>query len=350
MPPAPPPPASSHPRPAGPPGRTHHGEVAGRAVVPTEVAALEHVGKLVAGAVEDVYHVGLRVAQASGTVPISVFGGQPGQVGQVEDVGVAEGRMPEAVDVAEGDGGEAGCRGWGSRVHHHQVRPGQVAPGQASCQVQKGSQRGEEGQCPEGSPQSMGAWATGPAQPMQSAGAGEGGQVPGGCCPLSSPQEALLIPCLLLLGFRILLCKFDFAHNLDRHLSPAAGTSRSLPAPVPPGPAAPGALRSGSAGSSGSSKLRANGEEDGDRVGARGGGVTPTPSSSAALVMPLPLPPLVSLLDRLLVASLISTSTAVSPCVCPCKRASERGSERCSATPCSPSRSAQHVLRSPPRA
>lgn len=177
---------------------------------------------------------------------------------------------------------------------------------------------------------------------------------PGGCCPLSGPQEALLIPCLLLLGFRILLCKFDFAHNLDRHLSPDAGTSRSLPAPVPPWPAAPGALWSGGGGSSGSSKLRASGEEDGDRVGARGGGVTPTPSSSAALMMPLPLLPLlplVSLLDRLLVASLISTSTAVSPCVCPCERASERGSERCSATPpCSPSRSAQHVLRSPPRA
>lgn len=64
-------------------------------------------------------------------------------------------------------------------------------------------------------------------------------------------------------------------------------------------------------------------------MGARGGGVTPTPSSSAALVLPLPLLPLlplVSLLDRLLVASLISTSTAVSPCVCPCERASERGS------------------------
>lgn len=61
-------------------------------------------------------------------------------------------------------------------------------------------------------------------------------------------------------------------------------------------------------------------------MGARGGGVTPTPSSSAALVLPLPLlplPPLVSLLDRLLVASLISTSTAVSPCVCPCEPASE---------------------------
>lgn len=61
-------------------------------------------------------------------------------------------------------------------------------------------------------------------------------------------------------------------------------------------------------------------------MGARGGGVTPTPSSSAALVLPvppLPLPPLVSLLDRLLVASLISTSTAVSPCVCPCEQASE---------------------------
>lgn len=61
-------------------------------------------------------------------------------------------------------------------------------------------------------------------------------------------------------------------------------------------------------------------------MGARGGGVTPTPSSSAALVLPLLLLPLlllVSLLDRLLVASLISTSTAVSPCVCPCERASE---------------------------
>lgn len=76
----------------------------------------------------------------------------------------------------------------------------------------------------------MGAWTTGPAQSMQGAGAGKGGQVPGGCCPLSSPEEALLIPCLLLLGFRILLSKFDFAHNLDRHLSPAAGTGQSLPA------------------------------------------------------------------------------------------------------------------------
>lgn len=55
-------------------------------------------------------------------------------------------------------------------------------------------------------------------------------------------------------------------------------------------------------------------------MGARGGGVTPTPSSSAAPALPLPLLPLlplVSLLDRLLVASLISTRTAVSPCVCP---------------------------------
>ena len=79
--------------------------------MPAEVAALEHVGELVASAVEDVYHVGLWVAQASGTVPVPVFGGQPGQIGQVEDVGVAECRMPETVDVAEGDGWEA--RHWG---------------------------------------------------------------------------------------------------------------------------------------------------------------------------------------------------------------------------------------------
>lgn len=70
--------------------RTHHGEVAGGAVVPTEVAALEHVSKLVAGAVEDVYHVGLWVAKASRTVPIPVFGGQPCQIGQVEDISIAE--------------------------------------------------------------------------------------------------------------------------------------------------------------------------------------------------------------------------------------------------------------------
>lgn len=111
--------------------------------MPTEVAALEHVGKLVASAVEDVYHVGLRVAQAGGAVPVPVFGGQPCQVGQVEDVGVAEGRVPEAVDVAEGDRREARHWGWGGRVHCHQVRPGQVAPGQAGSLVQKGGQRGE---------------------------------------------------------------------------------------------------------------------------------------------------------------------------------------------------------------
>lgn len=58
--------------------------------MPTEVAALEHVGKLVASAVEDVYHVGLWVAQAGGTVPVPVFGGQPCQIGQVEDVSIAE--------------------------------------------------------------------------------------------------------------------------------------------------------------------------------------------------------------------------------------------------------------------
>lgn len=82
-------------------------------------------------------------------------------------------------------------------------------------------------------------------------------------------------------------------------------------------------------------------------MGARGGGVTPTPSSSAALVLPLPLLPLlplVSLLDRLLVASLISTSTAVSPCVCPCERASERVSERGSSAP--PRRAAPAALLS----
>lgn len=111
--------------------------------MPAEVAALEHVGKLVASAVEDVYHVRLRVAQARGTVPVPVFGGQPRQIGQVEDVGVAECRMPEAVDVAESDGREARHRGRGSGVHYHQVRPGQVAPGQACCLVQEGSQRGE---------------------------------------------------------------------------------------------------------------------------------------------------------------------------------------------------------------
>lgn len=111
--------------------------------MPTEVAALEHVGELVASAVEDVYHVRLRVAQASGTVPIPVFGGQPCQIGQVEDVGIAECRMPEAVDIAEGDSREACHWGWGSGVHCHQVRPGQVAPGQASRLVQEGSQRGE---------------------------------------------------------------------------------------------------------------------------------------------------------------------------------------------------------------
>lgn len=36
----------------------------------------------------------------------------------------------------------------------------------------------------------------------------------------------------------ILLSKFDFAHNLDRHLSPAAGTGQSLTATVPPWTAA----------------------------------------------------------------------------------------------------------------
>lgn len=111
--------------------------------MPTEVAALEHVGELVASAVEDVYHVRLRVAQASGSVPVPVFGGQPRQVGQVEDVSVAECRVPEAVDVAEGDSREARHWGWRGGVHCHQVRPSQVAPGQACCLVQEGSQRGE---------------------------------------------------------------------------------------------------------------------------------------------------------------------------------------------------------------
>lgn len=80
-------------------------------------------------------------------------------------------------------------------------------------------------------------------------------------------------------------------------------------------------------------------------MGAPGGGVTPTPSSSAALVLPLlllPLLPLVSLLDRLLVASLISTSTAVSPCVCPCERASKRAREQ----PAPPRRAAPAALLS----
>lgn len=63
-----------------------------------------------ASAVEDVYHVGLRVAQAGGTRCPSGLWGQPGQVGQVEDVGVAEGADAGAVDVAEGDGGKPATR------------------------------------------------------------------------------------------------------------------------------------------------------------------------------------------------------------------------------------------------
>lgn len=108
--------------------------------MPTEVAALEHVSKLVASAVEDVYHVRLWIAKASCTVPVPVFGGQPCQIGQVEDISIAECRVPEAVDVAEGDSRKTRHWGWGSRVHGYQVRPGQVAPGQAGCLVQKGSQ------------------------------------------------------------------------------------------------------------------------------------------------------------------------------------------------------------------
>lgn len=176
----------------------------------------------------------------------------------------------------------------------------------------------------------MGAWATGPAQPMQGAGAGKGSQVPRGCWPLSSPQEALLIPCLLLLGFCILLSKFDFAHNLDRHLSPAAGTGQSLTATVPPWTAAlvpsgvvvvaaAALLNSGQSGGGW-------GQGGGPRWGRhshsqqlRSPSVASAAAASAALV---------SLLDRLLVASLISTRTAVSPCVCPCEQASERAREQ----------------------
>lgn len=209
--------------------------------------------------------------------------------------------------------------------------------------------------CPEGSPQSMGAWATrpGPASCL-SAGAGEGGQVPGSCCPLSSPQEALLIPCPpFSLGFA------SSSANLILHtisigicpqlLGPAgAFLPLSLPGQQPLVPSGVAAVAAAALLNSGQT-----GKRMGTGWGSPSEEVTPLPAapqpddasasaaSAAACLSPRSSP----------CGFLISTSTAVSPCVCHCERASERGQALLRhAAPCSPSRSAQHVLRSPPHA
>lgn len=85
---------------------THHTEVLHGAVLSAKVAALQHFIKLVASALEDVQHVRRRIMQLTWTVPTAAFWRQPGQVGQVVDVGISECREAEAVDVAQRDGRE----------------------------------------------------------------------------------------------------------------------------------------------------------------------------------------------------------------------------------------------------
>lgn len=52
---------------------TYHREVLSRAVLSTEVAALQHLVQLMSRPVEDVLHVGRRIVQISGLVAIPVF-------------------------------------------------------------------------------------------------------------------------------------------------------------------------------------------------------------------------------------------------------------------------------------
>lgn len=72
----------------------------------TKIAALEHVVKLVARALEDVQHVWGRVLQLAWSVSATAFRRQPCQVGEVVDVSIGECREAEAVDIAQSDGRE----------------------------------------------------------------------------------------------------------------------------------------------------------------------------------------------------------------------------------------------------
>ncbi len=108
--------------------RAYHCKVFGRAVLPTEVAALQHLFQLVTRPVEDVLHVRRWILQIGGLVAVLVFGGQAGQVGQVVDVGIGKSGKAETVDVADGHGGEHHLRG-GLLVQRRDVRMLQVGDG-----------------------------------------------------------------------------------------------------------------------------------------------------------------------------------------------------------------------------
>ncbi len=196
--------------------RAYHCEVFGRAVLPTEVAALQHLFQLVTRPVEDVLHVRRWILQIGGLVAVLVFGRQAGQVGQVVDVGVGKCRKAETVDVADGHGGEHHLRG-GLLVQRRDVRMLQVGDGTLCRMVQKESQGHQECESPEGLSDAQPARHKDVVNPMERAGIGKAGQVlDWGAAALF--DKALLVPILVAFLFLILLCKFDFANKFDRHV------------------------------------------------------------------------------------------------------------------------------------
>lgn len=196
--------------------------------MPAEVAALEHVLELVTCPVEDVLHVRRRVLQVAGAVPLCVFGRQACQVGQVEDVGVGEGRETEAVGVADGHGGEHQLFG-GFLAQRGDMGMRQVRQGARGRLVQEQHQRGQQGQGPEnpsGTPTdttpgtAAGPWHEHMVNSMQRARAGESCQIlhramvvlldqVGTFTIRSTPGTSS--------AFLLLLGEFNLTHKLDRH-------------------------------------------------------------------------------------------------------------------------------------
>ncbi|MEQ2227004.1 hypothetical protein ILYODFUR_033204 [Ilyodon furcidens] len=166
--------------------------------------------------VEDVLHVGCRIHQIRGFVPIPVLGGQTRQVCQVIDVCIGESREAKSVDVADGHGGEDHL--WGCLlIQSRHMRVFQVGYGTLGRLVQKECQRSQEGKSPESLPDTQTARNEDVVDPMERAGVSKPCQV-FGRWRAALLDQTLLIPILLGFLLLILLCKFDFANKFDRHV------------------------------------------------------------------------------------------------------------------------------------
>lgn len=199
-----------------------------RAVLSAKVAALQHLIKLVACALEDVQHVRRRVLQLPWSVPTTAFRWQPSQVGQVVDVSIGECREAEAVHVAQCDGRESELTPafLAQRSDMWVLQVSTCAPGRLVQEEHQWCQQGQRPHCPPHACPACSWWPQHLGQAMQRWGAGKSSQISHACSFVNrATTTSFGWGCFSLIS----LSELDFAHKLDGHVGRQGCYTSSVP-------------------------------------------------------------------------------------------------------------------------